>query len=325
MKMNKNIWIAWERHRRTVELSNYLNLELYILDSKLNRLIKYPIFLVKTIKILASVCPRVLFVQNPSIVLAFVAIVLKPILKYTLIIDAHNVGLLPENKFLKKIPKLYILTQANTDITIVTNKELSKTVKKNGGNPFILKDRIPQINCSHKLDLKGKSSVLFICTFGKDEPYNEVFEAANYLCKDISIYVTGNYHKKIDSFKKFPENIVFTGYLPEHDYFCMLHSVNIILDLTYRDHCLVCGAYESVAVGAPIVLSDTDALKSYFYKGTVFTKNDSKSIAVAIQNALRNEHGLRSEIAELRSELIDDWGKRVKILMEMIFDKPHYS
>ena len=83
--MNKHrVWITWEKHRRSTELSKVFDAELICftaLPSFLNvRIFRYFINIVKTSKCLIEKKPKIIFVQNPSIILALFAALLKYVL-----------------------------------------------------------------------------------------------------------------------------------------------------------------------------------------------------------------------------------------------------
>ncbi len=291
----EKLWISWERHRRTIELNKVFSFKLYILTSNLHRIFKYPVLSLRTWKILHKKRPRILLVQNPSIVLTFLAILLRPFYKWKLIVDAHNFGVQPGQNVLKPLNFIFKFLQKKANLTIVTNEGLANLVRKNGGTPYILPDKIPTNDLGEKIELKGKFSILYICTFSEDEPFMEVIKAADLLPDNVYIYITGEYTKWKRIAATAPSNVIFTGYLSEKDYWTILHSVNFTLDLTLLENCLVCGAYESISAGTPMILSDTRALKNYFYKGAVYASNNAASIAHAITEALEKDASLRSQ------------------------------
>jgi glycosyltransferase involved in cell wall biosynthesis len=86
--------------------------------------------------------------------------------------------------------------------------------------------------------------------------------------------------------------------------------------LTTADDNLVCGGYEAVAAGKPLILSDTHALRALFRRGAVFTNNESAAIARAINTALRRADALRSEIKELSREMQVDWERSWQAIWE---------
>lgn len=97
------------------------------------------------------------------------------------------------------------------------------------------------------------------------------------------------------------------GWLPDMEYWQLLASVDVVVDLTTCEDCLVCGAYEAVAVGQPLVLSDTASLRNYFRRGVVFTRNEPKAIADALSDALARSGELRAEMLEFRVQLREEW------------------
>ena len=134
-------------------------------------------------------------------------------------------------------------------------------------------------------ELDGRVNAVFICTFGVDEPYLEVIEAARAIPDDIYIYITGKFEGKVEQ-STLPCNVKLLGFVPDDEYWLMLASADFIIDLTLRHDCLVCGAYEGVAMEKPLILSDTDALKSYFIQGCIYVKPTAHSIANGILEAV---------------------------------------
>jgi hypothetical protein len=115
-----------------------------------------------------------------------------------------------------------------------------------------------------------------------------------------------------------PENIILTGFLSEINYWRLLISVDFIIDLTFRQNCLVCGAYESVALEKTMVLSNTKTLIDHFGKGAVFTENEEASIERNISYAILNYNRLNSDIKVLKKDLIHKWemdGENLKKLL----------
>ena len=120
--------------------------------------------------------------------------------------------------------------------------------------------------------------------------------------------------------KNIPKNVVLTGYLPETEFICMLHSVDVIVDLTERENCLLCGAYEAVAVGKPLIVSDTEVLRKHFRTGVLYTDNTSKDLADKIEEALFNKNHLGMEIKSLREELNTEWQSKRHSLERLLHE-----
>jgi glycosyltransferase involved in cell wall biosynthesis len=316
----KRLWITWERQRRNHTLSQALNAKLYVIESSHRRIVRYFFSLWKTCKILWEEKPDILFVQNPSVVLSSFAVIYGYLINIPIVIDAHNAGIYPLNgksKFLNYISD-FLLCFAN--LVITTNKHLATHIEIKGGRSIVLPDPLPVF--LHPLQLyetRGKYNVLFICSWADDEPYYEVIEAANLLNKDVCIYITGsNRGREVVCPSSIPENVVLTGYLEEQAFITMIYSCDIIMDLTRRENCLVCGAYEAVAAEKPLILSDTETQRLYFAKGVLFSQNESIDIARTINEAIVTRNHLAHEIKELKAKLIDTWEQNRKEAEEVL-------
>jgi predicted translin family RNA/ssDNA-binding protein len=79
----------------------------------------------------------------------------------------------------------------------------------------------------------------------------------------------------------------------------------------------VCGAYESVAAGKPMILSRTKALMSYFFMGAIYTENSCFSMVKAIETIVNKMDLLSREIAQLKMNLVRDWDQK-KLRLERI-------
>lgn len=309
--MQKNIfWVTWEKQRRNRELSKALDVKLFELseiDQIKSRFKKYVIGITKTLKIFLREKPKIVFCQNPSLILSLLFVLLKKITGIKVIVDAHNVGLFPKEGRSLVLGYVAVFIQRRADLTIVTNQGLKEHVEKNGGKAFILQDKIPDIPILKPRGLGGESNILFICSFADDESYQNVFDAARHLDPNIHIYVTGNYKKKGIQPDKISDNISLTGFIPEEEYIEMLNSVDAAIILTSRENCLVCGAYETVAVEKPMILSDTKALRDYFSMGAVYAENTGEGIKNAILEVIRRKEELIEGVKTLKIFRHNQW------------------
>jgi glycosyltransferase involved in cell wall biosynthesis len=321
---SKVIWLAWEKHRRSQEISKYLKVKSILLEDKRRRIIRHPILMIKTFKIIYQEKPKVLIVQNPSIFLAIIACLLLKLkfAKYYLIVDAHNEGVIPFNKRYMIFGRIYRWIQRTADLTIVSNECLSEIVKKNGGSPFILPDKIPDPGRIAEVNLPGIFNYVVISTYASDEPIHEIIVGANELDNGDKLYITGNYNAAKGKFiLKRGDNVVLTGYLKEEEYWGYLKNAHCIIDLTLMDDCIVCGAYEALAVGTPMILSNSGILRKTFYKGAIFTNNDSESIKAALKEVKRIYKKLSQEIGLLKEEYDIIWQEEGEHLISIINEK----
>jgi len=276
---------------------------------------------VLTIKCLLTGQRDVLFVQNPSLMLTTMAAALKGLRNYSLVQDLHSYFYeLMENPRstrdkLYRVLSRYCIRRA--DLTIVTNEYLKDLVHSLGGRPFVLQDPIPSNAKGTKIDLGPGAHVVFICSYSQDEPLREVAIAAAALGTGVTVHVTGCPPKGFDK-SAWPPNMVSTGFLAEIDYWNLLASADVILTLTTRDHTLLCGAYEALAVGRPIVMSRTPALESYFAGAVMFSGTTGCELADAIRCVLSGSALQDSEVATKRATLQKDWERRFVALLDLI-------
>lgn len=305
-------WITWEIQTRNRSMAENLEIPLYELISNKGRILRYLSLGIKTLSIMRRY--KIIFVQNPSIVLSFIASIIKFFSKKQLIVDAHNSGVFPlegRNRFLNAITRFICRT---ADSVIVTNNSLAKQVSSWGGNPIVLPDPLPNFNDTLTSKEYNERFIFFICTWASDEPYQEVIQAAKLIPEDVKIFITGNYNKVKKQLPDLPENVKLLGFIDEAQYLFFLSKASASMDLTTRDNCLVCGAYESASLQTPCIISDTNINREVFNQGFVYTQNNKSSIASAILLALAEKNILSNQIAAFKEEHI---GKTETIIKEI--------
>lgn len=315
------IWITWETQRRSVELSKKLNCLFYNLDKE--GILRYPYCLINTVIVFLIKKPKFLFVQNPSMILAFVACLFGIVSDTKIIVDRHTTFRLnkPHTGSLKiwLFMKLHYFTLKYADMTIVTNDYLSEIVENSGGNPCVLPDILPAIEFHEKMILKGTIKILLISSFGLDEPINEVISAVNNINNnDISLYITGNYKKFDPDYpKKVNSNIHFTGFVSDTEYQSLLHSVDIAIVLTTSDYCMLCGCYEAVAVEIPLITSDKSVLRNYF-TNACFVDNSIEGIEKGINDVCNNYSDYKQGSVVMKKEINCKWNNHYLTLLNNI-------
>ena len=324
---SNTVWITWENHRRSRELAGAFNAEYTPILQKGNRYFRYPILTVKTIALLLARRPKIVFCQNPSIVLNSLLCVLKFMLHFYLISDRHS-NFKPQTKNSWN-PKWVIFhalskfTIKQSDLMIVTNQFLKNYIIESGGRSEILEDKIPDLFPSEDIPLSGSVNIVFVSTFSYDEPIEDVIEAARLLPNDYHIHITGNY-KKYSNLKHIqerkPNNVNLTGFLSEADYLNLLSSADIIMVITDQEHTLTCGAYEAIALCKPMVLGNTETIKNYFSQGAVYTAITPKDISNSILICANNTAVLKNDVAALSDMLHTNWTQRF-VNIQAIIDK----
>lgn len=310
----KVIFISWnESSSRASSFAKALNAKPFFIgksrqyNNKIRSFLTYIPKTIKNIRIAFKYKPEVLIITNTQWIIAFVNLIIGRLIKSKVVFDSHscafNNNLLTYPMFLSK----YFAKKAY--LSIVTNSPNKMMVESGKGNAFILTD-IPyesKMATSIRLDLGDKFNICFVCSFSPDEPFGEVFQAANDL-ENVCIFVTGNYKKVIISEPKY-KNIKLTGFLPDEDYKALLNSVDAILCLDRRDNTMQWGGSEAVSVGKPLITSNTRMLRQYFGRGTIFVDPDRQSIKKGIETMKTKYEFYLKEMKEFRSERADKFNK----------------
>ncbi|WP_323813285.1 hypothetical protein [Cellvibrio sp. NN19] len=307
MDKENSVWITWEHQVRNISMANLLGCNYVELRSDKSRIVRYLKLAILTISILRSGNYKIIFFQNPSIVLGLVCALYKKLKPNCLVVgDFHNAALEPGRlrKFNRFICK-------SIDITLVSNTNLFGTVTEMGGRPFAFPDPIPASDASVIHDFKVKNYILFISSWADDEPINNVlnaFIATGLWRETYELHVTGRIkesklEKPKESYETF--GIKFLGYLSEEDYWRSLIESVINIDLTTRKDCLVCGAYESISVAVPVLLSNNAASVNYFGDYALFTDNSPEDIKAKLELAIEDIDKIREKAQSVKRKYIE--------------------
>lgn len=289
--------------------------------------LRYPKCLFQTLFILLRTTSRVVFVQNPSMILATLVCLYKKLFQAIVIVDRHSTFKFKSEKGKRLSYAVYRILNSFTlktaDITIVTNKHLAGVVEKSGGTAYVLPDRIPEFREVKSRKLDGKFNVLFVCSYAKDEPVLEVLEAMRQPGNTgVHLYISGN-HRKLatEIVEAAPENVIFTGFLSEEEYVSLLHSVDAVMVLTTAEHTLMCGCYEAVSASKPLITSDRYALREYF-KGCIFVENNRDGISRGIAEVVKSHAHHSAHSKKLKESINRDWAIIFNGLEQEIKNRP---
>lgn len=251
-----------------------------------------------TVEVLRRERPQVVFASNPSLVLTLFLLACSPLLGFRFVSDAHYGGVVAVNGG-AMVQRLLDFVHRRADLVIVTTEGHARRIREAGGTAFVCPDPLPQLPPTRARPdgMAGtERTVLFICSFDRDEPYAEVFEAARILVPlGFRVFVSGRF-ARIGLTPDAVPQVTLLGYVDRETYDAYLGNVDLVLDLTTWDDCLVCGAYEAMVAMKPCVLSRTAALTGLFTDGTVFTSHAPEEIAQAVQSAYDRREALRASI-----------------------------
>ena len=322
------IWLTWEVQRRNRSLAKAVGATLHEMLYSGNAVARYCVLMLRTFRVVRRARPAVIYYQNPSLILSTLLATLKflRLTRARLIGDFHNAGVNPPvARFL--VPWIV----RHSDLIIVSNRNLEPEIVALGGRCLSLPDPIPNLEGAHlegaHLEVgPGAASnaepfeVFFICSWASDEPIVEVLRAAEIIAArrpDMVMSITGRPKlAKVGWTDPVPGNVRLTGFLAEPEFERRLLAAAVVLDLTTRADCMVCGAYEAVSAEVPMVLSDNQPTRDYFRKGALFTDNTAASIADELIRARERHAQLRAEVISLKSELLAEEQVALQRLLE---------
>ncbi len=326
--MGNRIWISWEAHRRSRELARELGFDLHELLFNGPYFVRALVLSWRTVKLLWRERPRILVVQNPSMILAALVALFLPVFRYFLVVDRHSNFKLhtvaSRNPKFQLFHTLSDFSIRQADLTIVTNGFLHDLIEEKGGRGFVLPDKFPDLPSKETQHLGPGNHILYICSFDDDEPVQEVLAAASNMGSEYIFHITGDFRKPKgqDIVSAAPPNVILLGFLLEEEYLIRLHSCDVVVTMTKFPHIMQCGAYEAVAAEKPFVFGPDQAMVDYFSKGCISTVLDPDSISDAIARAVKDQPRLIEEIRELKSERGRDW---MKMKSRLLAKLPHGS
>jgi len=305
---NKITFVAWNITKRSKVLAEHLNAETITYRIPANRIFKlfnYPFLILLTFSELLHQKPDIIFVQLPPIQVSIPTYLYSKLFRKKLIFDTHSGIFFTQGLHQRLYLRLYCKMIKHINLNIVHNESIISRDCLRNTPSIVLECKIPFRPSEHKKNTPLKLTV--VCGYGKDEPIQEILQAAQ-LTPDIKFYLTGNSTKLKN--KRRPENVELTEYLSDIEYENFLQTTDIIIVLTTRPDTVLSGAYEAVGLEKPLITSNTKTLTQYFYKGTIFTANDAKSIAEAVNQARKNLDKLHIEMKMLRKEKEIIWQKQ---------------
>jgi glycosyltransferase involved in cell wall biosynthesis len=320
----RRVWITWENQRRSIVLADHFGCDLLLCEQQ--GPLRYPRSVLATLAFLIRYRPRHLFVQNPSMLLAAIAVLWGMVTRAETIVDRHSTFLLGRDHErslqLAVFRLLSRFTLRYASLTIVTNEFLATLVAQAGGRAAVLPDKLPNLvgNHSSARTMKGRS-VFVVSSFADDEPLEQVVDAAALLRdSDINFYISGRKSRAPKHLlERAPSNVHFTDFLPDDEYATAMRMADIVMVLTTAEHTMLCGCYEAVAAGKPLVTSDMEELRAYF-SGATFVDNTARGIAAAVHISEDELVSAVERIRENRQRIDREWAELARRVEQSIGD-----
>lgn len=313
------VFFSWHDHPRSRSLASTLGVPFHAYVRRRSGLLRHVEGTFWTLWRLWQLRPEVIFLQN-SYLLLLVCVVYKairPTRRTVVVVDAHNKSLKRALKGPLAVPfwRAKVWSFRRADLVVVSNPLLVPFAQMLCSRVSVLRDPPPQLALPRPPGPADKRQhVLFVCSSEADEPRSLIWETALRLEATLflDILITGTIASKhVPDPVRRSRRIFRPGFVPREQYEQLLCSAAVVVVLTSDADCLPCGAYEAIAAGRPIVLSDTALLRETFGEGPYFVAHDASTIAAAIERAAReaSQERLLQTRAYLTSEFEREWGQ----------------
>jgi glycosyltransferase involved in cell wall biosynthesis len=281
---------------------------------------KYPVQAVKTLRLLMSRRPRVVFVQSPPSFAVMLVALYCAITGAGYVVDAHSDAM--QRSIWMRPRWLHRTLIRRARATIVTNEHFATTIGSLGGRALIIRDIPTTFPSGGTFNVADGFVVAVVNTFAADEPLPAILEAAAEL-PEATFYVTGRIEKApAELTAAAPPNVQFTGFLDDSDYYDLLRGADAVMCLTTRDHTMQRGACEALSLARPIITSDWPLLRDYFRKGTVHVGDDAPSILGGVGRMMVEHPRFQEEIVEQQAAQRDEWAGAITILEQLLAGGP---
>jgi glycosyltransferase involved in cell wall biosynthesis len=258
----------------------------------------------ETWRILVHERPDAVFVMSPSPIAVLAVYLYCAVTRTPFVIDAHSGAF--RNPIWKRLQPMQFWLCRRSSATIVTNEHLADLVQQHGGRTVIVPDVPVQFPSASPAAPNRDFQVACVTSFGFDEPIEAILDAARQL-PDVIFRMTGNPKSAPERLVDKPSNVLLTGFLSVADYGVLLQSADIVLALTTLEHTMLRGAYEAIYQGTPVIVSDSEVLRSAFDEGALHVNNTPSAIASAITDMRRHHGAYRSAAMRLKGRKERRW------------------
>jgi glycosyltransferase involved in cell wall biosynthesis len=265
----------------------------------------YPLSAVRTIVALVRLRPRSAIIAVPPFVAPLVAWPILRALRAPFAVDVHS-GAVLDRRWRWSLG-LLAWTSRRGVAAVVTLPSLEVPFAERGVPTLVLPDPLPRLvppdapsrSPSTAAGDERTPVVVAVCGWGDDEPIDALVAAA--AGRPWRLVLTGRPRRDVET----PANVTLAGFLEDDAYVAQVASADVVAVLTERDDTLLSGAWEAVALGRPLVLSGTRALRSTFGEGVAYVEPTPASIAAGVDAVLADPDAA-GRVAVLRERFARD-------------------
>lgn len=210
-----------------------------------------------------------------------------------LVVDAHNAAL--EGRWARLPGARAQLRQAT--VCLAHNDVIVETARERFPEARWITVYDPVPDLADRSIARDASTVLFIGSFGADEPVDLLLEVVarmpekRFLVTADPARLPAATRAALSSLA----NVTMTGFLPEPEYHALLRSCGAALVLSTRAAVQPSGACEALAADTPLVVSETPLTRALFGGWAHTVRNEGEDVAAALADACGSELDLADE------------------------------
>jgi len=321
-KDKRIIFISWSNyHGRTHKLGDAFGAEIHYIKNFINTrgliwklffIFDYLLKSLKTLNVILSSRPDVVFIQNPPSIAPVVTVLYSRFIKFKVVLDSHNSAFEKPWKF---IP-FHKWALEKADAVLIHNDQLLYSIIDDpyykSINFKVLNDKLIDYKVK-KNDLQKTIYFLVISTFNFDEPMDillesvKIFNAHN--ISNVNFKITGNYKKEPGLYSKYTkeENIEFLGFVPREEYDHFLMNAYGVISFTTRDNVQQCAVMEAISAEVPFI-SNNDPINTSLSGGKMILSEITKEgIVKSLELFIKERDQLVNSMPEIKAELSEKW------------------
>ena len=322
------VYLAWSVNRgRVVELGDLLDAHprlFYprLLAGRRLKVVRYLVSVLWTGLVVLRERPTVVVVINPPVLAAASVVAFARLSGAVVVLDSHPGGFGAQGDRLSAaLQPLHRWAVRRARATLVTGEHWAGVVTQWGGRPLVVHEPpAPWTAPGHTGALSGpvgRAQVLFLGTYGRDEPVGELVEAAR-LLPEVELRVTGDPGAAPPGLlDELPSNVRLLGYLGPAEYQAEVLRADLAVVLTTEPTSVMRAGYEAVYARRPLLVSDWPGLRVVF-PHAIHVPNTAQGIADGVRRAVHDLERLRGLAAPAREEQEQRWRAQLAELRSVV-------
>jgi glycosyltransferase involved in cell wall biosynthesis len=248
--------------------------------------------------------PSAVLVITPPVFAPLIASLWCALHRRPMVIDCHTTAL-HSRKWGWALP-VHRLLMRRAQAVIVHTEEAEAEVRGWTPRVVLVPDDLPEPVGILAQPSDATASVLVAGSLDSGEPVKATLEAAR-LIADVAVRLTGDPDRVPGVVRaSAPPNAVFTGWLEYPRFLAELMTADVVAAFSTDPGIMNRAAFEAVALGRPLVLTDLPGLRRRFGEAALFTPNDPPAMARTLRQAIEERAKLAERSRRLQARLRAD-------------------